>query len=62
MECLKKMGIEIEESKSGVVRDRFKFLGVEFDLEKEEVKYKESTYSWKNKDTNSIEVAQEIYQ
>jgi len=56
------MGIEIEESKSGVVRDRFKFLGVEFDLEKEEVKYKESTYSWKNKDTNSIEVAQEIYQ
>jgi len=45
MECLKKMGIELEESKSGQVKTKFKFLGVEFDLEKEEVKYKESTYS-----------------
>jgi len=62
MECLAQMGIMIEPSKSGSVGDNFKFLGIEFDLKEEEVRYKDSKYSWKGKNTNSFAVAQEIYQ
>jgi len=39
------MGIEIEPRKSGIVIDSFKFLGVEFDLKEEEVRYKESKFT-----------------
>ena len=60
-ECLKRMGIEVEPTKTGKVGTNFKFLGVEFDLEKREVKYKESTYSWRGKDVTRFETAQEIY-
>lgn len=42
---LKSSHVNVDPKKSGEVKDRFKFLGVEFDLEKEEVKYKDSTYS-----------------
>lgn len=57
-----KLGIYREESKSGPVKNNFKFLGVNFDLEKQEVEFKGSTYSWKGKDINSFDTAQEIYQ
>jgi len=30
-----------------MISNNFKFLGVEFDIEKEEVKYKESKLCWK---------------
>jgi len=44
---LKEIGIEIEPTKTGKVKNNFKFLGVEFDIEKEEVRYRESKLSWK---------------
>jgi len=55
-------GVEVEPEKSGIIKGKFKFLGVEFDLEKGEVKHRDSVYSWKGKDTQSYETAQEIYQ
>lgn len=58
---LRVLGVEIDPAKSGEVKHNFKFLGVDFDLEKEEVKYKESVYSWKGKDVTKYEVAEEIY-
>lgn len=58
---LKKLGVEIDPKKSGKVGTKFKFLGVEFDLEKEEVKYKESILSWKGRNTKSFELAEEMY-
>jgi len=59
---LKILGLETDPEKSGVVKNNFKFLGVTFNLESEEVEFKGKTYSWKNKDTNKFETAQEIYQ
>lgn len=56
-----KLGIYREESKSGPVKNQFKFLGINFDLEKEEVSYKESKWTWKGRDINSYETWQEIY-
>jgi len=44
-EELAETGIIRDQKKSGPVSKTFKFLGVTFDLEREEVKYKESTYS-----------------
>jgi len=56
-----KLGIYREKNKSGPVKTKFKFLGVNFDLINKEVEYKGSTKSWKGKDTNSFDVAQEMY-
>jgi hypothetical protein len=44
-ETLGKLGVTVDPNKSGLVKNNFKFLGVEFDLVKQEVKYKESTFS-----------------
>jgi len=39
--------VQIEPTKTGLVKDEFKFLGVIFDIEKKEVRYKEARESWK---------------
>jgi len=39
------LGVKMDEKKSGQVGSEFKFLGVRFDLEKEEVTYEGSTYT-----------------
>jgi len=57
-----KLGVYLEPSKSGPVGKQFKFLGVQFDLEKETVTYKDSSYSWKGRGPITMEIAQEIYQ
>jgi hypothetical protein len=42
------------------VEETFKFVGVTFDLKREEVKYKESTLSWKGKDVRNPETLYEV--
>jgi retron-type reverse transcriptase len=44
-EDLKIFGLTLEPTKSGYSDGKFKFVGVEFDLTEETVRYKESTYS-----------------
>jgi len=57
---IKTFGITLEPSKSGLTKGVFKFLGVEFDLFNETVKYNESLFTWKDKDTSKTEVQNEI--
>lgn len=40
------IGAEIAENKSGVVSERFKFLGCDIDLKKEEIQYDNKVISW----------------
>jgi len=40
------MGVQIEFNKSGFVKNTFNFLGVEFNMEEETLKYKDSIISW----------------
>jgi len=42
---LEDMGVQIEFTKSGFVKDNFKFLGVEFNMESRTLKYNESIIS-----------------
>jgi len=45
---LSKLGIKTEPTKTGGVKDgKFKFLGVEFNIDKETATFRESTISWK---------------
>jgi hypothetical protein len=56
-------GITLAPEKSGLIQDgQFKFLGVEWDLSKKEVTYREHRYSWKGKDVNAPTVQREVAQ
>jgi len=57
---IKTFGVTQEPSKSGEVTTNFKFLGVEFNLPDEMVKYGESTFSWKNRDPKNLTTQIEI--
>jgi len=60
-EDLKIFGLNIEPVKSGKILDKFKFVGVTFDLKEESVTYNESIYSWKNKDVSDVETLYEVW-